>query len=221
MSTATLMFDVFLTILLTGIGGLMAVLYMRVRALTQAEQTLPTLSDQFLEAIQRGRDALRDMGDMAQARGTELDDKVFVAERALQDLTYMLDRAEKVLQKMDVQLGMSTPSAPIQASRPVETTAARPQPEQPTMSEAALRRRKSDAVSTDAVVMPGRQTPGRRMSAQSQIEQSKQPAFRPSTRQGSAAAYAAMGAETVSAGTTHVAVSDVERDLRRALEETL
>ena len=230
MTTSALIFDIFLTVLLLGVGGLMAVLYVRVQTLVRAETTLPTLSDQFVAAMQSAREALKSMGDIAHQKGGELDDKVFVAERTLQDLTYMIDRAEKVLARMDTHLG--TAPAP-QAPTPSHAT---PRPEVEPRGMASMsasgadvsafglpdRRRKTDKMAPDAVVMPGRQTnAGRRMSAQSTQEvAAKAPAFKPPTRQGSAAAYAAMG-NPGAAADMQTPLSDVERDLRRALEETL
>lgn len=248
MSASVLFFDVFLTLLLVGVGVLMAVLYLRVRALTQADRQLPALSDQFVAAMEKARLALRDMGSLAQTRGAELDDKIFIAERALQDLTYVLDRAEKILARLDAHTGIAQPpvQAPVQPTpqpRLAPETATRvdaferPRPNveprgMPPVTEAAQRRRKTDTPAADAVVMPGRQAAiARRLAAQAESAEpaptAAAPAFKPATRQGSAAVYAAMSAAASAAdradtaAVTRAPLSDVERDLRRALEETL
>ncbi|MBI1363353.1 MAG: hypothetical protein GC134_05160 [Proteobacteria bacterium] len=240
MSAGVLFFDGFLTLLLLAVGGLMVVLYIRVRALTQAENTLPVLSDQFVQSVDRARTALRDMGAMAQNKGTELDDKIFIAERALQDLTYVLDRAEKILARLDGHTGTapvavpaSVTAAPAPVAAPLPREQAEPRGFSASEAEHAStpqRRRKTDTPAADAVVMPGRQAViARRLAAQSQQPEAPvAPAYKPSTRHGSAAAYAAMGARTMTTEEAEQAtvraasaLSDVERDLRRALEENL
>ena len=221
-------FNVVLLTVMLGLASLVLLLHLRLRAFGAEAVRVPALADELTRAITTSRTAMSELARTARTDGVKLEEATTAAERTLQDLIYVLDRAEKILTQFDSHLAAHPvpKTAPMstaqQRSEPVSepiVTAAAPEPtpaEQPDLATATLK---------NAAIMPGRpaRPAWRRLDdAPEAVETAK---FKPMSASGAGAAYqAATQAERRADVAPAVTIShsaaqtDAERELRRALE---
>ena len=234
--TLNLAIDAVLFLMMFALGGLFVVLHLRLRRFHQEVGAMPVLADDLTRALAGSTKAMQQLAQAAQRDGNQLEDTIARAEHILQDLTYVLDRADKTLARLDGHLGtaphgaVSTPVAapkrpaiaaavmPSASSRPVVASVSRPVPAQKT--EVAERRLNPDPAGLGkAVVMPGRPVKSnewaRRMDTQEKTEKT---IIRPSSPGFAASVY---GAAQPDAATKRAGASDAELALRKALEGAL
>ena len=217
--------DVILMLTMAGLGGLVYVLHMKLKEFGRDAMRVPALADDLTTAITTSRTAMQELAQAARTDGARLENLTSRAAGCTQELTYLIGRAEKVLERFDALsdrglLRNDTFSA--QPKTTTETIAPAAQTTAPTATPVTAQRPLVDRrASSQAAIMPGRYK--KEMATPQPAEKPYKPASFGST----AAAYntannitktgAATGnTETLNNDTPPVA-SEAELELRRAL----
>lgn len=194
------MIDGMLLALLLVTAGLLVSFHLRYAALLRASKDAPLLSGRMNNAMKDVKSALQDLRELAQTHDAQLGKKLNEAQKVLLEFDYVLDRAEKVLKKMDVSFagGAAQPQpirdVPTQARLETPKPQIRPQQNTRPATPAAPAPFVPPRVQTAPLGRPTvRASAGAGGNAYAQTQQSAQPGF----------------------------ISDAEEDLRRVLRERL
>jgi len=211
----TFMIDVILMLMMLGLFGLILTLHFKLKAFGRDALRVPALADDLTQAITTSRTAMQELAKTARTDGAKLENLVSTAARSTQELTYLIDRAEKVLERFDnhTQNGamrLNVPEAATAASAPI----AKPAPiATPTATPTSAPR--PMATSTQAAVMPGRYK-------KEMATPTPEAPFKPASFGSTAAAYSmATKFRAEATDDTPAMSSEAELELRRALGGTV
>lgn len=115
-----LLLDVLLFVTLLAIGGLCVLLFMRIRRFTDEAARMPVLSDDLASAMTSCRTVLENMQRTASRHGMALTEKTQKAEQSVEELKFLLARAERALTHLEGKLPADL--------APINQTTERPQP---------------------------------------------------------------------------------------------
>lgn len=99
--------DVMVIIMLAVVGALVLWLHFRLHQLRSSEKKMVLLSENLSESLQKANRGLFEFSRVVREEGPKLDKEVFKAGQTVQDLDFMLAKAEKLLKRMDVSLAQS------------------------------------------------------------------------------------------------------------------
>ncbi|MDE0724279.1 MAG: hypothetical protein OSB62_06220 [Alphaproteobacteria bacterium] len=112
MLAASLVVQVMIAVLLSVVGALLILLHLRISQLKKAEHSFKLLSESLEGTITRAREL---MGQLKDDKGdsvtSAMQDQLKTANEAIQDLTLMSNRAEKILKKFDALEDGEKPAA--------------------------------------------------------------------------------------------------------------
>ncbi len=108
---ASLFVDILLLLSLSVLTGLVLVLHIKLRQFGREAMRVPALADDLTQAITTSRSTMQDLMRIARTDGARLEDFNGKANKTLQELVYVLDRAEKVLLQFDKHLDGHAPPA--------------------------------------------------------------------------------------------------------------
>ena len=220
------MIDLVLMLTMAGLLGVVLVLHFKLKEFGRDAMRVPALADDLTTAITTSRTAMQELAKSARTDGALLEEYTSKASRNIQELTFLIDRAEKVLERFDNHISngaMRLSEAQVTPAQAAHTQTT-PQPElsAPTATPASAQRpmnrpAQTTGASSQAAIMPGRYK--KEMATPQNSEPSAQKPFKPTSFGASAAAYGS--ASTVMNNTTvddtPAVASEAERELRRAL----
>lgn len=96
--------DVLLVVLLAGIGGLLVLLHVRLREFLGMQKQMPVLGEALSANLIQARATLAQLSSALQNQGLTLETNLKKAENTLQDLDFVLHRADKILGGLDTRL---------------------------------------------------------------------------------------------------------------------
>ena len=220
------MIDLVLMLTMAGLLGVVLVLHFKLKEFGRDAMRVPALADDLTTAITTSRTAMQELAKSARTDGALLEEYTSKASRNIQELTFLIDRAEKVLERFDNHISNGAMRLSEAQVTPAQTTSAQttPQPElsaptaTPTSAQRPMNRpAQNTGASSQAAIMPGRYK--KEMATPQNSEPSAQKPFKPTSFGASAAAYGS--ASTVMNNTTvddtPAVASEAERELRRAL----
>ncbi len=220
------MIDLVLMLTMAGLLGVVLVLHFKLKEFGRDAMRVPALADDLTTAITTSRTAMQELAKSARTDGALLEEYTSKAARNIQELTFLIDRAEKVLERFDNHISngaMRLSEAQVTPAQAAHTQTT-PQPElsaptaTPTSAQRPMNRpAQNTRASSQAAIMPGRYK--KEMATPQNSEPSAQKPFKPTSFGASAAAYGS--ASTVMNNTTvddtPAVASEAERELRRAL----
>ncbi|MBA44793.1 MAG: hypothetical protein CMF62_12455 [Magnetococcales bacterium] len=220
------MIDLVLMLTMAGLLGVVLVLHFKLKEFGRDAMRVPALADDLTTAITTSRTAMQELAKSARTDGALLEEYTSKAARNIQELTFLIDRAEKVLERFDNHISngaMRLSEAQVTPAQAAHTQTT-PQPElsaptaTPTSAQRPMNRpAQNTSASSQAAIMPGRYK--KEMATPQNSEPSAQKPFKPTSFGASAAAYGS--ASTVMNNTTvddtPAVASEAERELRRAL----
>lgn len=220
------MIDLVLMLTMAGLLGVVLVLHFKLKEFGRDAMRVPALADDLTTAITTSRTAMQELAKSARTDGALLEEYTSKAARNIQELTFLIDRAEKVLERFDNHISNGAMRLSEAQVTPAQTTSAQTtsQPEfsaptaTPTSAQRPMNRpAQTTGASSQAAIMPGRYK--KEMATPQNSEPSAQKPFKPTSFGASAAAYGS--ASTVMNNTTvddtPAVASEAERELRRAL----
>lgn len=99
--------DVMVIIMLAVVGALVLWLHFRLHQLRSSEKNMYLLSDELSESLRKANRGLFEFSRVVREEGPKLDKEVFKAGQTVQDLDFMLAKAEKLLKRMDAAFDQS------------------------------------------------------------------------------------------------------------------
>ena len=93
--------DVMVIVMLAVVGALVLWLHYKLYALKHAEKEAPPLMILLSESLQKTHRGVFELSRLVRDEGPKLEKEVFTAQQTVQDLNFMLDRAQKLLKRMD------------------------------------------------------------------------------------------------------------------------
>tara|TARA_R110000868_G_scaffold262401_1_gene520919 strand:- start:80453 stop:81166 length:714 start_codon:yes stop_codon:yes gene_type:complete len=93
--------NVMVIIMLAVVGGLVLMLHYRLYALKNNERDVPVLVSSLADSLQKAHRGVFELSRLVRENGPNLEKEVFKAQQTLQDLDFMLDKAERLLKRMD------------------------------------------------------------------------------------------------------------------------
>lgn len=99
--------DIMVIIMLAVVGALVLWLHFRLHQLRSSEKKMHLLSDELSESLRKANRGLFEFSRVVREEGPKLDKEVFKAGQTVQDLDFMLAKAEKLLKRMDVAFDQS------------------------------------------------------------------------------------------------------------------
>lgn len=166
-----LVLDIILLLVLVGLAALTLTLYMRVRRFAREVAAMPVLSDQLTVAMTACKQTLDSMVRVAGSHGQALSQHGDRAQQTIQELSFMISRAEKMLDALEQK-------APASAIASTVKTAA-PSPLEEFVQDAAVmpgRHHAAHHAPVQNTVMP---TPTARVAAQAAAAHVQQPQQQP------------------------------------------
>lgn len=224
------MIDLVLMLTMAGLLGVVLVLHFKLKEFGRDAMRVPALADDLTTAITTSRTAMQELAKSARTDGALLEEYTSKASRNIQELTFLIDRAEKVLERFDNHISNGAMRLSEAQVTPAQTTSAQttPQPElsaptaTPTTAQRPLNRPmnhtgQNTSATSQAAIMPGRYK--KEMATPQNSEPSAQKPFKPTSFGASAAAYGSASTvmNNTSADDTPAVASEAERELRRAL----
>lgn len=97
-------FNGILALLLAATGGLLIVVHFRLKKMQSALQHSPAFSDELTNNMVRAKATLAQLATAIEERGPDLERDVRKADNALQDLDFVLARADKVLNRLEERM---------------------------------------------------------------------------------------------------------------------
>ena len=228
--------DFLLMLSIGGVMGLVIALHIKLRRFSEEAGKVPALADDLTRAITTSRDAMQGLAKAAKTDGARLEEALSRAESVRQDLVYILDRAEKVLQQFDRHLekhpvvphaetiqnnnaALGGASAGASTAAGVASQTSRPpQGANQQLGASANAPAKSNPGDSEAAVMPGR------YQSRFGVDQNGNPRpYKPASYQSGAAAYGASNRQYDQQQTDadDAGAIDAESELRRALEKAI
>lgn len=201
---AALFVDILLMLSLVVLTGLVLALHMKLRQFGREAMRVPALADDLTQAITTSRSTMQELMRVARTDGVRLEDFNGKANKTLQELVYVLDRAEKVLLQFDNHLdGRSLPVASSNLSSASFI-------EEPTKEQKKSEPLPQRGTSARPSVKPGRYD---------------KEIYKPSSLGGTAAAYQASNSvsdnDVDSQESMSRRASEAEKELRRALGSSI
>lgn len=226
------MIDLVLMLTMAGLLGVVLVLHFKLKEFGRDALRVPALADDLTKAITTSRTAMQELAKSARTDGALLEEYTSKAARNIHELTYLIDRAEKVLERFDTHISNGTMrlhSAGTETATAAASSmpAAKPAPTAtPTTAPRPLDRGTSSAQhgtgasSSQAAIMPGRYK--KEMATPQTSEPTAQKPFKPTSFGATAAAYGsaskmANATTTTDSNDTPPVASEAELELRRAL----
>ena len=220
------MIDLVLMLTMAGLLGVVLVLHFKLKEFGRDAMRVPALADDLTTAITTSRTAMQELAKSARTDGALLEEYTSKAARNIQELTFLIDRAEKVLERFDSHISNGamrlseaqvTPAQAASAQTTSQSELSAPTAT-PTSAQRPMNRpTQNTGASRQAAIMPGRYK--KEMATPQNSEPSAQKPFKPTSFGASAAAYGS--ASTVMSNTTvddtPAVASEAERELRRAL----
>ena len=220
------MIDLVLMLTMAGLLGVVLVLHFKLKEFGRDAMRVPALADDLTTAITTSRTAMQELAKSARTDGALLEEYTSKAARNIQELTFLIDRAEKVLERFDSHISNGamrlseaqvTPAQAASAQTTSQSELSAPTAT-PTSAQRPMNRpTQNTGASSQAAIMPGRYK--KEMATPQNSEPSAQKPFKPTSFGASAAAYGS--ASTVMNNTTvddtPAVASEAERELRRAL----
>ena len=137
-----LVFNLITSILLLAVGGLLVRLHFGLHKMRSDLNKLPVLGDQFTSQMINARATLAQLNTAMEENAPMLSGDIKKAENALQDLDFVLARAEKILTQFDDKIrspqGAKPMAAPTAPQQPVTMPLATRTPEIPGDVEAKV-----------------------------------------------------------------------------------
>lgn len=99
--------DVMVVILLAVVGALVLWLHFKLHRLRSSEKKILSLSEDLTESLNKANRGLFEFSRLVREEGPKLEKEVFNAGQTVQDLDFMLAKAEKLLKRMDNAFDMS------------------------------------------------------------------------------------------------------------------
>ncbi|PPR19478.1 MAG: hypothetical protein CFH43_00159 [Proteobacteria bacterium] len=99
--------DVMVIIMLAVVGALVLWLHFRLYQLRSSEKNMYILSEELSESLRKANRGLFEFSRVVREEGPKLDKEVFKAGQTVQDLDFMLAKAEKLLKRMDAAFDQS------------------------------------------------------------------------------------------------------------------
>ncbi|MFT7433571.1 MAG: hypothetical protein ACI9TY_001208 [Alphaproteobacteria bacterium] len=93
--------DIMVIIMLAVVGGLVLWLHYRLYTLKNAEKAVPNLVSSLADSLKKAHRGVFELSRLVREDGPKLEKEVFNAQQTVQDLDYMLDKAERILKRMD------------------------------------------------------------------------------------------------------------------------
>lgn len=93
--------DVMVILMLAVVGALVLWLHYRLHQLRSSENKMMLLGDELSESLQKANRGLFEFSRLVREEGPKLEKEVFNAGQSIQDLDYMLSKAERLLKRMD------------------------------------------------------------------------------------------------------------------------
>lgn len=228
------MIDLVLMLTMVGLLGVVLVLHFKLKEFGRDALRVPALADDLTKAITTSRTAMQDLAKSARTDGTLLEEYTGKASRSIQELTYLIDRAEKVLERFDTHLSNgamrlshaaetiapASAEPPKAAPQPTATPTTAPRPMDRTAQRSGQHTGQHMGQSGQAAIMPGRYK--KEMATPQTSEPSAQTPFKPTSFGATAAAYGsaskmALGGNSAENDETPPVASEAELELRRAL----
>ena len=235
--------DFLLMLSIGGLAGLVIALHLKLRQFSAEASKVPALADDLTRAITASRSTMQALANAAKTDGARLEELLSQAERARQEMVYVLDRAEQVLAQFDSRLEEQPAPQPrrlnshngapqpnsleaspqqrlhgVQQPGPQQQTPpapeqSRPQPASQNGAETHAGREGGTRAQNKAAIMPGR------YQARLGVDQNGRPRpYKPASFQSGAAAY---GASAQNQSTESSSATEAESELRRALENAI
>ena len=104
MENTRVIFDTILFLLLTGVAGLMVWLHYKFKQILKSNKEVPVLSNMLSNNMSDARNALSELSGAVRNKAPELDKKIMEANRTIQEITFVLAKAEKVMKQFDTRL---------------------------------------------------------------------------------------------------------------------
>ena len=95
------MIDLVLMLTMAGLLGVVLVLHFKLKEFGRDAMRVPALADDLTTAITTSRTAMQELAKSARTDGALLEEYTSKAARNIQELTFLIDRAEKVLERFD------------------------------------------------------------------------------------------------------------------------
>lgn len=216
--------DFLLMLSIGGLAGLVIALHLKLRQFSAEAGKVPALADDLTRAITASRGTMQELAKTAKTDGVRLEELNTQAERARQELIYILDRAEKVLSLFDTHLeGRPVPQPTTKTEQPIAPQAV-PDPAPKTeqkpaapQQESARQEEKPAASGTNkAAIMPGR------YATRVGRDQNGRPRpYKPASFSSTAAAYSASTGVAQQTNQSPQSATEAEYELRRALENAV
>lgn len=99
--------DVMVVLLLAVVGSLVLWLHFRLHQMRSAEKKMILLSESLNESLRKANRGLFEFSRVVREEGPKLEKEVFDAGQTVQDLDFMLSKAERLLKRMDDAFDMS------------------------------------------------------------------------------------------------------------------
>lgn len=93
--------DIMVIIMLAVVGGLVLWLHYKLYTLKNSEKSVPGLVSSLDESIKKAHRGVFEFSRLIREDGPRLEKEFHKAQETVQDLDYMIDKAEKVLKRMD------------------------------------------------------------------------------------------------------------------------
>lgn len=113
-----LVLDIILLLVLVGLGALTLTLYMRVRRFAREVASMPVLSDQLATVMTGCKQTLDSMVRTAGSNGQLLVQQGDRAQQTIQELSFLISRAEKMLDALEKAAPASALAAAVQSANP-------------------------------------------------------------------------------------------------------
>ena len=101
-----------LFVILTVVGLLLIWLHFRLQELLESRKKMPALADDLTEVMLKARTSIAQLMTGVSEQAPELDNKLHEAQKVLQEFDYVMDRENKVLERLDGQLEKARNQAP-------------------------------------------------------------------------------------------------------------